>query len=66
MCVLLDPCHMLKLVRNCFGDKKVLINESGNLAKWDFIERLHELREHEQLHLGNKLRAAHVVWQGKK
>ena len=66
VCVLLDPCHMLKLVRNCFGDRKVLIDESGNLVKWDYIERLHELQEYEQLHLANKLRAAHIAWRRKK
>lgn len=34
VCIFLDPCHMLKLVRNCFGDKKTLIDKDGNFVKW--------------------------------
>lgn len=64
--VLLDPCYILELVRNCFGEK-ALIDESGNFVKWKFIGRLHELQQHEQLlHLGNTLRAALVAWRRKK
>lgn len=38
---------------------------SKNLIKWDLVERLHELQEHEQIHLGNKLRAAQAEWRRK-
>lgn len=42
------------------------MDESGYLVKWDFIERLHELQEREQLHLRDILRAAPVTWRNKK
>lgn len=55
-----DPCHMMKLVRNCFGEKKVIVDENQHLIKWEFIEKLERLQNAEGLHLGNKLRKAHV------
>ena len=61
MYVLLDPCHMLKLVRNTLGDKKSLVDDSDNLVQWDYIENLHKLQEHEGLHLGNRLHSAHTA-----
>ena len=64
--VFLDPCHMLKLVRNTLGDIKILEDGSGNLVKWDFIDKLQQLQEKEGLHLGNKLRLKHIQWKKKK
>lgn len=32
VCVLLYPSHMLKLVRSCFSEKKILIDEHGNFV----------------------------------
>ena len=64
--VLLDPCHMLKLVRNTLGDKKSLVDDSDNLVQWDYIENLHKLQELEELHLGNRLRSAHIAWHKNK
>lgn len=49
-----DPFHMIKLVRNTFGERKVLITGTGGLIRYDFIERLLELQESEGLHLANK------------
>lgn len=34
--------------------------------KWKYIELLHDLQEKEELHLANKLRAAHIAWIRKK
>lgn len=56
----LDPCHMIKLVRNTFGDRKMLIDGDGRYIKWEYIQKLNELQESEGLHLGNKLRRAHL------
>lgn len=66
VCVMLDPCHMLKLVRNCLGDKKCMLDQNGNYIKWEYIEQLHKLQDREELNLGNKLRFAHIAWQRKK
>lgn len=38
--VLYDAPHMIKLIRNCLGDKKILY--AGNKPiKWDYVERLY-------------------------
>ena len=58
--VFLDPCHMLKLVRNSLGDIKDNNYDTGTV-KWCYIESLHKLQEKEGLHLGNKLRASHIA-----
>jgi len=50
----LDPCHMLKLVRNTLGDKKSVVDGSGDIIKWDYITNLHKLQEQEGLHFGNR------------
>lgn len=60
VCALLDPCHMFKLVRNSLGNLGTFLDGKGNTIEWEFIKRLHKLQEKEGLHLGNKLRAAHI------
>ncbi|KAM7307079.1 uncharacterized protein ISCGN_010715 [Ixodes scapularis] len=59
----MDPCHMLKLVRNALCDKKAFIGPDGEAVAWHFIEQLHVLQQHEGLHLANKLRLFHVDWK---
>lgn len=51
-----DPCHMLKLVRNTLGDKKVLIDSNGGIIKWEFLTKLHQLQMDEGLHAATKLK----------
>lgn len=55
-----DPCHMIKLVRNTIGEKKNLTDIDGLPIQWEYIKMLEELQENEGLHLGNKLRKAHI------
>jgi len=33
-----DPCHIIKLIRNTVGDKKVLIRVNNQEIKWDHIK----------------------------
>ncbi|XP_072401245.1 DNA transposase THAP9 [Diabrotica undecimpunctata] len=62
-----DPCHMVKLIRNTFGDKRhIIIDEDGNSINWNYIEYLQELQEQEGLHLANKLRKNHVNFFNQK
>lgn len=56
----MDPSHMIKLVRNAFGEKKIFKDGDGNLIQWKYIDSLLKLQESEGLHLANKLRNAHV------
>jgi hypothetical protein len=46
----LDPSHMIKLVRNTLSDLGVLRNGAGELIKWEFIEALHHVQARVLLH----------------
>lgn len=63
--VLLDPAHMLKLVRNSLASEKVIVSPSG-LVRGEYIVKLHELQEAEGLRAGNKLRKRHIEWERHK
>ena len=63
---LLDVCHMLKLVRNCFATCELLKNRDGGIIKWLYIDQLQKLQHDEGLHLANKLRKAKLQWQSQK
>ena len=64
--VLLDICHMLKLVRNSFATCTVIKDSRGDLVQWQFIDELHKLQTREGLHMANKLRKTHMQWQAQK
>lgn len=64
--VFLDPCHMLKLIRNTFGDKKNIINKNNENILWKYIVSLHEMQENEGLHMANKVRTGHIEYHKKK
>jgi hypothetical protein len=58
--IMLDPCHMIKLIRNTFETQKVIYNLKNQKIKLRYIEKLHELQERENLRAGNKLRKRHM------
>ncbi|CAH2085969.1 unnamed protein product [Euphydryas editha] len=62
----IDPCHCIKLIRNAFGDLKVIIDREGNKIEFKYIKLLLELQEKEGLHLGTKLSKAHVEFATQK
>ena len=64
--VVLDACHMLKLVRNCWASYGIIKDKNGGKINWQYVEQLHKLQESEGLRLANKLKAAHVHWQKAK
>ena len=64
--VLLDACHMLKLVRNTFADQRVLMDADGNVINWGYVVSLDDLQRKEGLRLGTKVRKAHMEWQKQK
>lgn len=64
--VILDACHMIKLVRNCLGSVSHLIDIQGRKVKWSYIEALEALQQKEGLHLGNKLTKVHLEWAKQK
>ncbi|XP_016664918.1 uncharacterized protein LOC107885745, partial [Acyrthosiphon pisum] len=63
--IFMDPAHMIKLIRNAFGEKQILQHEN-RFIKFDFIERLFLLQEKEGCHLANKLRKQHICFLKQK
>lgn len=64
--VILDPPHMIKLSRNCLGNKNVIYNEDGDEICWKFIEQLHAIQLNQNINLGNKLTKTHIEYQSNK
>lgn len=54
--IILDPAHMIKLVRNTFGEKKELIDCNNEIISFKYIELLLMLQVKEKCHLANKLK----------
>ena len=54
--VLLDVCHMLKLVRNTLAEKAIILDKDNGKILWQY----------EGLRLGSKPKKAHIEWQQQK
>lgn len=61
--VILDPCHMIKLVRNSMQSKKNFIDKDGNKIKWQYLEHLKNLQDNIGLHFGNKITQRHLQFR---
>lgn len=57
---------MLKLIRNCFGSKKMLIDAQEQKILWHYLQMLQDLQKREGLRCGNKLKQRHLNWQAEK
>lgn len=64
--IFLDPCHMLKLWRNCLASQGTLQDEQGRDIKWSYFQKLVDLQTLEGLHLGTKIRNRHLMWTTEK
>ncbi|PIK43542.1 putative THAP domain-containing protein 9-like [Apostichopus japonicus] len=64
--IILDVCHMLKLLRNSFAEGGLFRTSDGRTVRWQYIEELNKLQRTEGLRLGNKLRNAHMQWKKQK
>ena len=40
--VILEPCHVLKLMRNAWAERGTFVTENGEKIEWRFIEELHK------------------------
>lgn len=58
--IIYDHCHMLKLIRNALGNKKVLYDSSGAKIEWAYFENLVEKSDFKGTH---KLTKAHLQWK---
>jgi hypothetical protein len=64
--IFLDICHMLKLVRNTFGEWGILVSRDGEKIHWQYLVELHNLHDTEGLRLANKLKKTHINWKQQK
>lgn len=60
--IILDPCHMEKLIRNTLANKKVIFNSKNEKIEWKFFESLYSYsREYEMK--THKLTKKHLQWK---
>lgn len=43
----LDPCHMIKLIRNTLGDSTNLLDGDSHHIKWSYLKQLHDIQQNE-------------------
>ncbi|KAL4136355.1 hypothetical protein QTP88_007903 [Uroleucon formosanum] len=60
--IILDPCHVVKLLRNCLGDWKILYTTNGETIKWSYFKNLVNLQNESGLHSATKLRNRHIYY----
>lgn len=58
--IVLDPCHMVKLVRNGLGSWKILFDKYDRPIKWIHFEQLVHLQNVTGLHSATKIRSRHI------
>ncbi|KAL3188608.1 hypothetical protein MRX96_022610 [Rhipicephalus microplus] len=64
--IILDACHMIKLIRNTLANLSYIVDAEGKHIKWAYIVALEALQRSEGLRLGNKLTKVHVQWEKQK
>lgn len=62
---ILDPCHMLKLARNCLACLGSIFAENEGIH-WKFFENLNEVQQNQGMKLGNKLTNNHIRYEKHK
>ena len=61
----MDPCHMIKLLRNTLEEYKEFNWPGRGIIKWAYIEGLHNLQQEHDLRAGNKLGKQHINFKNK-
>lgn len=64
--LVLDPPHMIKLIRNSLGRNRIIYDVNNKKIEWKFIEGLVALQISENINLSNKLTKTHVEYKNKK
>lgn len=62
--IIFDPCHMVKLLRKYFAERK-LRHENDDL-KWNMLQKLVEKQDSDNFSLGNKLTINHIEYEDNK
>lgn len=66
VCIILDACHMVKLMRNLLNEYQIVVIPGVGKAKWQNIENLHKTQQTEGLTLANRLSQRHVQYKLQK
>lgn len=64
--IILDPCHMVKLIRNCLGDLGYLHDGEGKIIKWALFGELVKLQNESGLHCATRIRSRHIQYYKEK
>lgn len=64
--IYLDPCHMIKLIRNCLASQDGLKDTEERDIKWEHISELVKVQQTEGLHAATKIRLRHLQWEREK
>jgi len=64
--VVLDPCHMVRLIRNCLGDWGLLFDKNNRPIKWIYFKNLVDLQNVTGLHAATKIRSRHIYYHREK
>ena len=62
--MIFDVCHMIKLMQNLLGDKKVIQyveNGQPHMINWYYIEAQNNIQENLGFSLANNLKKKHVL-----
>lgn len=60
--IILDPCHMQKLVRNTLAGRGMILYRKNRQIKWEHIVSLHEYSKTNNMRT-HKLTKKHIEWQ---
>lgn len=52
--IILDPAHMIKLIRNQFAKGQILYEENNEKIEWHYVAKLNRIQVAEGLRLDNK------------
>lgn len=63
--VILDPCHMLKLIRNALGDLSRIVDPSRGAIRWSYFVKLEEARVRSNL-VTHRLNKRHIQYTRNK
>jgi hypothetical protein len=64
--IILDPCHVMKLLRNGLSDWGAFLDDQNRMILWRYFEDLVKLQESQELHLATKIRRRHIDYQNEK
>lgn len=63
VCIFIDPCHVIKLIRNTFEKKRLLFDKNNRQIKWQLLINLNKLQQNEGLRFANKLTPRHIQFR---